>query len=155
MTLAFTVAGRPQPKGSTRAIPYQRLGEARLRVRVTSDNRQVKPWQASVALAAQLAIRTARPAIVTPAGGPMRLAAVFQFARPQRLSARRAVPAHVVKPDLDKLLRGLCDALTGVVWFDDAQVVEITATKTYARALADQGVRVTVHLAGPDPAPED
>jgi Holliday junction resolvase RusA-like endonuclease len=35
-------------------------------------------------------------------------------------------------PDLDKLVRAILDSLTGVVWRDDAQVVDIVARKVYA-----------------------
>jgi Holliday junction resolvase RusA-like endonuclease len=35
-------------------------------------------------------------------------------------------------PDLDKLIRAILDALTGVVWRDDGQVVDIVASKVYA-----------------------
>ncbi len=37
-------------------------------------------------------------------------------------------------PDLDKLVRGVKDALTGVVYKDDAQVVSINAEKRRANA---------------------
>jgi len=37
----------------------------------------------------------------------------------------------VVKPDVDKLARALLDALTGVAYGDDAQVVEMHVCKTY------------------------
>jgi hypothetical protein len=42
------------------------------------------------------------------------------------------VTAHVKAPDLDKLARSVFDALTRVVFHDDAQVVDLVATKRYA-----------------------
>lgn len=36
------------------------------------------------------------------------------------------------KPDLDKLVRAVFDALTGIVWADDALAVEMTARKLWA-----------------------
>ena len=40
---------------------------------------------------------------------------------------------HITKPDLDKLIRCAKDALTGIVWHDDAQVVQMApAGKYYA-----------------------
>jgi Holliday junction resolvase RusA-like endonuclease len=59
---------------------------------------------------------------------PVRLWLTFQFVRPKSAKNR---PLMVVKPDLDKLVRGVCDALTGVIYHDDAQVVEIIASKRY------------------------
>lgn len=35
------------------------------------------------------------------------------------------------KPDLDNLVKALKDALTGIVWKDDAQIVSLCARKTY------------------------
>lgn len=35
------------------------------------------------------------------------------------------------RPDTDKLLRGLCDALTGILFRDDSQVVLVVARKVY------------------------
>ena len=34
--------------------------------------------------------------------------------------------------DTDKLIRSVCDALTGIAWYDDSQVVDITAKKRFA-----------------------
>lgn len=48
------------------------------------------------------------------------------------------------KPDLDNLMKGLCDALNGVVWRDDSQVVEVNMTKTIAAGCESPGVDVTI-----------
>lgn len=48
-----------------------------------------------------------------------------------------------VKPDLDKLVRAILDAGTGVLWIDDAQVRFIEARKVYAVSVP--GVYVNVH----------
>jgi Holliday junction resolvase RusA-like endonuclease len=39
---------------------------------------------------------------------------------------------HIVKPDLSKLIRCTEDAMTGIVFLDDAQVAELLARKVYA-----------------------
>lgn len=39
---------------------------------------------------------------------------------------------HTVKPDIDNLSKMLLDCLNGIVFDDDAQVVEITAKKKYS-----------------------
>ena len=38
---------------------------------------------------------------------------------------------HTVKPDLDNLIKAVLDALNGLAWYDDAQIVELNVTKTY------------------------
>lgn len=48
---------------------------------------------------------------------------------------------HSKKPDLDKLVRAVQDALTGIIYKDDGQVCRLTANKNYA---AHEGVRIFV-----------
>ena len=38
----------------------------------------------------------------------------------------------IKKPDVDKLARGVLDHLTGIVWVDDAQVINLAISKGYA-----------------------
>ena len=38
---------------------------------------------------------------------------------------------HAKKPDLDNLIKQICDAMNGVVWKDDSQVVRIVSSKHY------------------------
>ena len=40
-------------------------------------------------------------------------------------------PYMTTRPDTSKLVRGAEDALNGVIWKDDAQVITIIATKAY------------------------
>jgi len=51
---------------------------------------------------------------------------------------------HIATPDIDKLVRCVLDALTGVAWKDDSQVVSVTATKSYGIM---PGARIKVSLA--------
>lgn len=53
-----------------------------------------------------------------------------------------AAPLHpIVKPDALKLARAVEDALTGLVWHDDAQVVDLIVSERYG---APEGVSVRV-----------
>lgn len=114
-----SVPGIPQPQGSARAF---RRGQ---RIIVTSDNPKLRDWRDRLARA----LRAARAARYD---GPVRLHLRFAFVQP-RSAPRRRYP--VVRPDLDKCVRGVCDALTDAgVWRDDAQLVELAATKCYAEA---------------------
>lgn len=47
------------------------------------------------------------------------------------------------RPDLDKLVRSCLDAMTGVIYADDSQVVRVTASKRWADA-EGPGARVIV-----------
>lgn len=135
MTITFHVDGDPQPKGSTKAYYIAKLGRAS----VTEDNRKSRPWAALVRDAAE---QEAGPEILFPRGVPVRLTVLFTMPRPVSLPKRVTAPTK--KPDLDKLLRNVKDALTGVVWQDDSQVIELSSRKRYACGAERPGVVVEV-----------
>jgi len=118
--LTFTVPGEAQPQGSARAFVVHG------RAVVTSDNPKLKGWRTTVAKAAQAALADAG---ATTIDGPVMVWVDFFLKRPQKLPKGRI--GHTTRPDADKLVRGVLDALTRVLWKDDAQVVEIHARKAY------------------------
>lgn len=134
-SVTFTVVGIAQPKGSTRAFLPR---GARFPV-VTSDNPRAKDWQYCVATQAQL---VAHDGLFL---GPVAVRVLFALPRPASLPRR--VVAHVRKPDVDKLLRATGDALTGVLYRDDAQIVELHARKVYAATGAAPSAEITVREA--------
>ena len=117
--VSFRVVGIAQPKGSTRAF----IPKGWSRPIITSTNPNLKDWQQSVAGAAQQHVTELFV-------GPVELSVWFFLPRPKSLP--RNVVAHLKKPDLDKLVRAVKDALTGVAWRDDSQVVTLHAVKVYA-----------------------
>ncbi len=131
--IAFTVRGLPQAQGSARAF----IAGGRAIV-TTEGNRPRSPlgaWRTAVATEAR-GVMGDTPELT----GPLALTVTFSLPRPQSHygSGRNAgvlkasAPSHVpTKPDVDKLLRAVLDALTGVAWKDDAQVASVHATKTY------------------------
>lgn len=154
MIVEFFALGIPQPQGSTRAFVRRRRRTGRLYAAVTSDNARLKPWREAMSWAAARARRAA--GLDGPATGPVCVAATFWLPAPARLrvKVRRGVEvACITKPDVDKLLRGLLDALSGVVYADDSQVVAAYAQKRYTVAAAGVSVRVGMGHAGGE-APE-
>ena len=68
---------------------------------------------------------------------------MFYLPRPKKYQRRLHV-AHTTAPDLDKLVRSVLDALTEVVYLDDAQVVEVLAVKRYADVAAAPHVTIRI-----------
>lgn len=61
---------------------------------------------------------------------PVSIQICFIFPRPKSVSKKKR-PYMVVKPDIDKLLRSTLDALTGVAYDDDSQVIDVSMSKVY------------------------
>lgn len=93
-----------------------------------------------------LLLAAEREAVLLPLEGPLVLTATFVLPRPKSAPKRRVWPT--VKPDTDKLLRALCDALTDCgAWLDDAQVVRMSVEKRYVGhlpAMPTPGVLLTI-----------
>jgi len=143
----FTVYGHPLTAGSKRAFAIRRDGRFTGRVAVTDDSTRTKSWQAAVA---QAAIEAHDGDCLR---GPLRLAVAFYFHRPRShfgtgrnaTRVRESAPARpAVRPDLLKLTRAIEDALTSVLWHDDAQVCEELLSKHYAEEGEPERVRVKV-----------
>jgi Holliday junction resolvase RusA-like endonuclease len=88
-------------------------------------------WSAQVKA---LAVLSEPPALLE---GALWVRLSFRFLAP-KVTKR---PYPTVRPDVDRLVAGLLDALNGVVYEDDKQVVRLTATKTYGEIA---GVRLEV-----------
>lgn len=123
------IAGDPAPQGSKRHVGNGIMIEA---------SKKVKPWRKAVAdqIAKAFAIQgEAR------FDGPIELEQIFILSKPS--SVRRELPT--VPPDLDKLERGLWDALTLTkIWADDSLVVISRSRKVYAKHGEPTGVFVHI-----------
>ena len=49
----------------------------------------------------------------------------------KRLMAQRGILRPVVKPDIDNVAKAILDALNGVAFADDRQIVQVTCEKWY------------------------
>lgn len=119
MEITFDVLGRPAPQGSKRSIGGNRFIEA---------SKFLPQWRAAVKSAAE---EVAALDNWTLLEGPVELEIIFYLDRPSSISkTSRFYPT--VPPDIDKLVRGVGDALTGVIYNDDAQIIRLLAWKQYA-----------------------
>lgn len=124
MTITFRVYGIPQTKGSTRMFQ----GKDMKFPIITNDNKKNKPWAQTVSAMAQQ-----HRVDGCPFDGAIRLELVFLMPIPKSLPKRD--PAFMLKkPDLDKMTRSVKDALSGVLYVDDKQVVHTDIKKLYAEA---------------------
>lgn len=126
--ISYFVKGLPTPQGSSRAFV---VGG---RAVITSANPNLKDWRHLIADASQ------EQAMMIE--GPIKLGVGFVLPRPKSLPKRQMW--HIKRPDLDKLIRAVCDALTGIMWHDDSQVVTIEATKSYAANGSHTGVLIEI-----------
>lgn len=119
--IAFTIPGQPEGKGRPRATAIS--GHARMYTPAKTTLYEGRIWQA-----------------YREAGGGMMHGDLFM-----RIIAVRKIPASMSgkrqadlrtrycrsKPDIDNIIKVLCDALNGVAYQDDSQVVKIAAEKIW------------------------
>ena len=136
-SLTFVVYGLAAPQGSKRSLGNGILVES---------SKAVKPWRQDVKHAALACL----PPDWDPTT-PMSLSIVFRFKRPQGQIGKRGLkpsaPLHCTSAragDIDKLQRSTLDALTGVAFDDDRQVVTVNASKRYCSGDEPQGALITV-----------
>jgi len=118
--ISFEVEGNPVTQGSMKVINGRVLhsrGEALIL------------WRTMIAFAA-------RKAGAFPVPNPVEMTIEFRLPRPK--TVKRELP--YVAPDLDKLIRAVLDALTGIAYVDDGQVVSINSSKVYG----EPGVSVSL-----------
>lgn len=63
-----------------------------------------------------------------PLSGPVDLTVLFVFERPK---SNKDDNFHVGVPDIDNLLKFICDAANGILWEDDRQIARAHTTKIY------------------------
>lgn len=121
--IQFSVFGKPEPGGSKKGFPVKRQTGG-IGVAIVDANPRVKAWQKTVRAAAEKAMKREGQEIMT---GPLQVCMVFWLTKPKTVT--RELPT--ARPDVLKLARAAEDALTGVVWKDDAQITEEAIEKKY------------------------
>lgn len=134
-TVRFVVPGNPVGKGRPRAAK-------RGKNIVLYTPEKTASYESTVALAASQAM-AGRPLIT----GPAEVLMTMVVSVPKSWSKRKQADAlagqtmPTTKPDMDNVLKAIFDAINGIVWNDDVQVVGLRARKVYG---ATPGVHVTV-----------
>lgn len=133
MRISFPVVGRAIPQGSKTVMRGILVDRQDIKTKTLPANR-LKNWREHVARVAAGCMAAIDADVVT---GPVELSCSFYFKRP---------PSHLLKSggvrkkfsdalpigDVDKYLRAIGDALSGVVYADDKQVVLVSGYKGYS-----------------------
>lgn len=141
-TIRITVMGKSQPAGSKQAFvpldkdgnPYRDKSNGRIIVNVVDANPKSKEWKQIVGYTAKRDYRG--PLLQGPISLVLRFYCLrckghFGTGRNAGIVKDSAPPFPIVKPDVLKLARAVEDALTGVLYEDDAQIVREVLTKEY------------------------
>lgn len=132
----ITILGKAEPAGSKRAFRWKSK-DGREGTSVVDANPDSRGWKQEVSRIARIQVKALNPEFGV-LYGPLRVVFQFYRVRPtmhylrgtKNLNAegrRRIAPD--TRPDVLKLARGVEDALTHVVWADDAQIVDEHITK--------------------------
>ena len=121
--MIFSVAGLPVPQGSLKMMNGNIIHV---------KDKELKAWRTDIG-------NTARNCGVQLIEKDRGVTIDLMFCMPKPTSVRRPIPC--TRPDLDKLIRAVLDALTGIAYIDDGQVVAITASKIYS---AQTGVKIGI-----------
>lgn len=129
--ISFDVPGTPRPGGSKVAGFNRKTGKSFVR----ETGKHTADWRSAVAYVATLTYKG------EPLTGPVELRVTFRMPRPAHHFGKgknegvlkgTAPTWHTSAPDATKLMRSTEDALKGITWRDDSQVVVQSATKIYS-----------------------
>jgi Holliday junction resolvase RusA-like endonuclease len=140
-SIDFMVPTEAIPQGSMRGICTTKADGSPVTV-LKSDNPRLHAFRDLVGTFARNA-RSMAGVYELFAGPeiPVRVSITFVFEKPKSAPKGRIRPT--VKPDMDKLTRACMDALTGILYHDDAQVVDDEHHKFYG---TPEGVYISVQI---------
>ena len=98
------------------------------RMQKWDSNKNLKPWRQQLADCAMKACADSGGEIISKPTA-VRVIVCFFLAKPASVPKNRLLPT--VKPDADKLLRAVKDALKGTIYEDDSQVTDVVVGKRY------------------------
>ena len=145
--IAFFVEGIPKPAGSKTAFAIKKGGVYTGRTVVMDACKKTKSWQATVKAEAK------KHAPETPVVGAVWVEFTFYMPRPKShfgtgKNSKQLKPAAPFlptgKPDVLKLARAVEDAMTGIIYADDSQIVGEHISKFYGSGTSS-GVGIIIN----------
>jgi Holliday junction resolvase RusA-like endonuclease len=134
----LTVQGIPKAQPRVKARAFKVGNVCRVSI-YTPDG--AKEWKDAIAQAASLLLADLK--VTSPLYGKgdcLGVTVIFIMPRPKsHYGSRKGEPylkhkspmTPIGKPDLDNLIKAGFDALNGLLWHDDCQIVEVHGTKRY------------------------
>lgn len=147
--LTFFVHGKAEPAGSKKSFAHPHTKK----IVTIDDNPKAGPWKKEVAAACRtaLAVNGYVKFPVYTEGVALYVEMTFYIERPKyhygtgknadKIKEQFLYARPTVKPDTTKLVRCAEDALTGLAWHDDAQIVRQVNDKQYGDK---PGIRIVV-----------
>lgn len=135
VVLQMFIDGHPAPAGSKRAFVLKHGPRAGCAVVTDAGGDKTADWKRTV----KHFVRDAHGGR-DPETGPLGMFLTFYMARPKShfgagRNAAKLKPSaplyHTQKPDTTKLIRAIEDAMSGIVWVDDVQIVRQEAVKAW------------------------
>lgn len=144
MTVGFFVPGQPVAKG--RPIAGRGFGG---RVTLRTPGKTVA-YEGLVAHACHAAMKGMAP-MRGPLALEMKVGVQIPVSTAKKLRAdmESGKVQPTKRPDLDNIVKGICDGMNGIAYGDDAQIVELKVRKVYA---ITPGVHVMVRITEGEPA---
>lgn len=139
MNVELYVPGIPEPKGSKHLA--RRGGKVwMLNGSDGKAHRRLEDWSHRVAHYGKATVSA--NAITEPCDAPMCVDVTFYMPRPKSVPLTRIHCS--VKPDVDKLLRGVLDPLKGILITEDSRVVGGSFKKVYADDESPPGAHIRI-----------
>ncbi|OPX87750.1 MAG: Endodeoxyribonuclease RusA [Pelotomaculum sp. PtaB.Bin104] len=123
--IRFTVWGEPVAQGRPK---FARIGN-----HVTTYDPEKSRTYKSIVRDEAIKVKPDKPL-----EGPLILTVAAYKSIPKSLSKKKTQQAlegelrPTIKPDLDNVVKGIKDALKGIIWRDDSQVIWLFASKWYS-----------------------
>ena len=135
MRLTIWVSGKPVPKGRPR------FGRGR-----TYTPKTTRDYEARVSETAQEALQGAG---IARTGGRVAVVVTALYGVPKSYRGKQRTDALLgmsyPSADADNVLKSALDGMNNVVYEDDRQVVQLGATKRWAREGEEEGLTIEVH----------